>query len=114
MAARLPLSPRSTDVGACLGVGTRGEGFLTRRSALDSDKWGRWRPLVLSLGAPMAVLGSERWGWVGGTSMQGKTIADRAGATLWVGWVVWWTCQAPSVAVRQAMAGLAIETIGSE
>ena len=29
--------------------------------------------------------------------MQGKTIADRAGATLWVGWVVWWTCQAPSV-----------------
>ena len=29
--------------------------------------------------------------------MQGKTIADRAGATLWVGWVVWWTGQAPSV-----------------
>ena len=30
-------------------------------------------------------------------SMQGKTIADRAGATLWGGWVVWWTGQAPSV-----------------
>ena len=29
--------------------------------------------------------------------MQGKTIADRAGATLWGGWVVWWTGQAPSV-----------------
>ena len=23
-------------------------------------------------------------------SMQGKTITDRAGATLWGGWVVWW------------------------
>ena len=29
--------------------------------------------------------------------MQGETIADRAGATLWGGWVVWWTGQAPSV-----------------
>ena len=27
-----------------LGVGTRGEGRGTRGSALDSDKWGRWRP----------------------------------------------------------------------
>ena len=29
--------------------------------------------------------------------MQGKTIADRAGATLWGGWVVWLPGQAPSV-----------------
>ena len=29
--------------------------------------------------------------------MQGKTIADRAGATLWGRLVVWWTGQAPSV-----------------
>ena len=34
--------------------------------------------------------------------MQGKTIADRAGATLWGGWVVWWTGQAPSV-IRAAL-----------
>ena len=44
--------------------------------------------LWLSLGAPMAAwaaaLGRGRR-----DSMQGKTIADRAGATLWGGWVVW-------------------------
>ena len=56
---------------------------------------------------PVAAFGcrwGRRWGsWAAALgrgrrdSMQGKTIADRAGATLWVGWVVWWTCQAPSV-----------------
>ena len=39
-----------------LGVGTRGEGRGTRRSALDSDKWGRWRPLVVVGGADGSVL----------------------------------------------------------
>ena len=68
-----------------LGVRTRGEGRGTRRSALDSDKWGRWRPWAAALGRGRR------------DSMQGKTIADRAGATLWGGWVVWWTGQAPSV-----------------
>ena len=29
-------------------------------------------------------------------SMQGKTITDRAGATLWGGWVVWWMGQTPT------------------
>ena len=52
--------------------------------------------LWLSLGAPMAVLAAAL-GRGRRDSMQGKTIADRAGATLWGGWVVWWTGQAPSV-----------------
>ena len=79
-----------------LGVRTRGEGRGTRRSALDSDKWGRWRPLVVVGGADGGP-GQRRCGGVWRDSMQGKTIADRAGATLWGGWVVWWTGQAPSV-----------------
>ena len=54
-----------------LGVGTRGEGFLTRRSALDSDKWGRWRPLVVVGGADGGP-GQRRWGWVGGTACRGR------------------------------------------
>ena len=37
--------------------------------------------------------------------MQGKTIADRAGATLWGGWVVWWTGQAPSVSSGRQRQG---------
>ena len=51
--------------------------------------------LWLSLGAPMAA-------WAGALgrgrrdSMQGKTITDRAGATLWGGWVVWWMGQTPT------------------
>ena len=78
-----------------LGVGARGEGRGTRRSALDSDKWGRWRPLVVVGGADGGP-GQRHWGGVGGTACRGKTIADRADATLWGGWVVWWTGQAPS------------------
>ena len=66
-----------------LGVRTRGEGRGTRRSALDSDKWGRWRSWAAALGRGRR------------DSMQGKTIADRAGATLWGGWVVWWTGHPP-------------------
>ena len=67
-----------------LGVGTRGEGRGTRRSALDSDKWGRWRPLV-GVGGADGGPGQRRWGGGRRDSMQGKTIADRAGATLWGG-----------------------------
>ena len=78
-----------------LVVGARGEGRGTRRSALDSDKWGRWRPLVVVGGADGGP-GQRHWGGVGGTACRGKTIADRADATLWGGWVVWWTGQAPS------------------
>ena len=82
-----------------LGVGTRGEGRGTRRSALDSDKWGRWRPLVVVGGADGGP-GQRRWAAALGRgrrdSMQGKTIAHRAGATLWGGWVVRWTGQAPT------------------
>ncbi len=67
-----------------LGVGTRGEGRGTRRSALDSDKWGRWRPLVVVGGADGGP-GQRPLGRGRRDSMQGKTIADRAGATLWGG-----------------------------
>ena len=50
--------------------------------------------------------------------MQGKTIADRDGATLWGGWVVWWTGQAPTVrhplqvavGVTSAQCGIDAET----
>ena len=54
-----------------LGVGTRGEGRGTRRSALDSDKWGRWRPLVVVGGADGGP-GQRRWGGVGGTACKGR------------------------------------------
>ena len=54
-----------------LGVGTRGEGRGTRRSALDSDKWGRWRPLVVVGGADRGP-GQRRWGGVGGTACRGR------------------------------------------
>ena len=54
-----------------LGVGTRGEGRGTRRSALDSDKWGRWRPLVVVGGADGGP-GQRRWGGVGGTACRGR------------------------------------------
>ena len=65
--------------------------------------------LWLSLGAPMAVLGSGAGGGVGRDSMQGKTIADRAGATS-VGRLGSLVDGSGAVgAVRQAMAGLAIE-----
>ena len=54
-----------------LGVGTRGEGRGMRRSALDSDKWGRWRPLVVVGGADGGP-GQRRWGGVGGTACMGR------------------------------------------
>ena len=54
-----------------LGVGTRGEGRGPRRPALDSDKWGRWRPLVVVGGADGGP-GQRRWGWVGGTACRGR------------------------------------------
>ena len=47
-------------------------------------RWGRrWRSWAAALGRGRR------------DSMQGKTIADRAGATLWGGWVVWWTGHPP-------------------
>ena len=54
-----------------LGVGTRGEGRGMRRSALDSDRWGRWRPLVVVGGADGGP-GQRRWGGVGGTACMGR------------------------------------------
>ena len=54
-----------------LGVGTRGEGRGTRRSALDSDKWGRWRPLVVVGGADGGPV-QRRWRGVGGTACRGR------------------------------------------
>ena len=54
-----------------LGVGTRGEGRGTRRSALDSDKWGRWRPLVV-VGGVDGGPGQRCWGGVGGTACKGR------------------------------------------
>ena len=54
-----------------LGARTRGEGRGTRRSALDSDKWGRWRPLVVVGGADGGP-GQRRCGGVGGTVCRGR------------------------------------------
>ena len=54
-----------------LGVRTRGEGRGTRRFALDSDKWGWWRPLVVVGGADGGP-GQRRWGGVGGTACRGR------------------------------------------
>ncbi len=42
-----------------------------RRSALDSDKWGRWRPLV-GVGGADGGPGQRRWGGVGGTACKGR------------------------------------------
>ena len=56
-----------------LGVRTRGEGRGARRSALDSDKWGRWRPLVVVGGADVGP-GQRRWGGVGGTVCRGRQL----------------------------------------
>ena len=66
----LPLSP-NPPMRSGLGVGTRGEGRGTRRSALDSDKWGRWRPLV-GVGGADGGPGQRRWGGVGGTACKGR------------------------------------------
>ena len=54
-----------------LGVGTRGEGRGTRRSALNSEQRGRWRPLVVVGGADGGP-GQRRWGGVGGTACRGR------------------------------------------
>ena len=66
----LSLSP-NPPMRSGLGVRTRGEGRGTRRSALDSDKWGRWRPLVVVGGADGGP-GQRRWGGVGGTVWRGR------------------------------------------
>ena len=87
-----------------LGVGTRGEGRGTRRSALDSDKWGRWRPLVGVGGADGP--GQRRWGGVGGTACQSRTGPVRLVGSLVASGAVG--------AVRQAMAGLATSQGASE
>ena len=65
-----PISP-NPPMRSGLGVGTRGEGRGTRRSALDSDKWGRWRPLV-GVGGADGGPGQRRWGGVGGTACKGR------------------------------------------
>ena len=65
-----PLNP-NPPMRSGLGVGTRGEGRGPRRPALDSDKWGRWRPLVVVGGADGGP-GQRRWGWVGGTACRGR------------------------------------------
>ena len=67
---RVTLSP-NPPMRSGLGVRTRGEGRGTRRSALDSDKWGRWRPLVVVGGADGGP-GQRRWGGVGGTVCRGR------------------------------------------
>ena len=68
--AAWPLSP-NPPMRSGLGVRTRGEGRGTRRSALDSDKWGRWRPLVVVGGADGGP-GQRRCGGVGGTVCRGR------------------------------------------
>ena len=65
-----PLNP-NPPMRSGLGVRTRGEGRGTRRSALDSDKWGRWRPLVVVGGADVGP-GQRRWGGVGGAVCRGR------------------------------------------
>ena len=70
LAGILPLSP-NPPMRSGLGVGTRGEGRGMRRSALDSDRWGRWRPLVVVGGADGGP-GQRRWGGVGGTACMGR------------------------------------------
>ena len=71
----LAFKPQSTDAERPWGW-NKGEGRGMRRSALDSDKWSRWRPLVVVGGADGGP-GQRHWGGVGGTACRGKTIADR-------------------------------------
>ena len=90
-----------------LGVGTRGEGRGTRRSALDSDKWGRWRPLVVVGGAdggPGSGAGAGSAGQHAGEDNRGPGRCDSVGR---LGSLV--DGSGAVGAVRQAMAGLAIE-----
>ena len=77
------------------------------RSALDSDKWGRWRPLVVVGGADGGP-GQRRWGGVGGTACRGRQ--SRTGRCDSVGRLGSLVDGSGAIgAVRQAMAGLAIE-----
>ena len=90
-----------------LGVGTRGEGRGTRRSALDSDKWGRWRPLVVvgdAYGGPGSGAGAGSAGQHAGEDNRGPGRCDSVGR---LGSLV--DGSGAVGAVRQAMAGLAIE-----
>ena len=90
-----------------LGVGTRGEGRGTRRSALDSDKWGRWRPLVVVGGAdggPGSGAGAGSAGQHAGEDNRGPGRCDSVGR---LGSLV--DGSGAVGAVRQAKAGLAIE-----
>ena len=90
-----------------LGVGTRGEGRGTRRPALDPIN-GAGGGLWLSLGAPMAVLGSGAGagsaGQHAGEDNRGPGRCDSVGR---LGSLV--DGSGAVGAVRQAMAGLAIE-----
>ena len=90
-----------------LGVGTRGEGRGTRRPALDPIN-GAGGGLWLSLGAPMAVLGSGAGagsaGQHAGEDNRGPGRCDSVGR---LGSLV--DVSGAVGAVRQAMAGLAIE-----
>ena len=90
-----------------LGVGTRGEGRGTRRPALDPIN-GAGGGLWLSLGAPMAVLGSGAGagsaGQHAGEDNRGPGRCDSVGR---LGNLV--DVSGAVGAVRQAMAGLAIE-----
>ena len=66
-------------------VGRDGPRSIPINGAFGCRWGGRWRSWAAAL-------------WRGRRdSMQGKTIADRAGATLWGGWVVWLPGEAPSV-----------------
>ena len=90
-----------------LGVGTRGEGRGTRRSALDSDKWGRWRPLVVvggTDGGPGSGAGAGSAGQHAGEDNRGPGRCDSVGR---LGSLV--DGSGAVGAVRQAKAGLTIE-----
>ena len=101
-----PLSP-NPPTRSGLGVGTRGEGRGTRRSALDSDKWGRWRPLVVvgdAYGGPGSGVGAGSAGQHAGEDNRGPGRCDSVGR---LGSLV--DGSGAVGAVRQAKAGLAIE-----
>ena len=87
-----------------LGVRTRGEGHGTRRSALDSDKWGRWRPLVVVGGAGGGP-GQRRCGGVGGTVCRGRQ--SRTGPVRLCGAVGWSGSRVRRRRCRQAGNGRA-------
>ena len=63
--------PRIHRCGAALGLeqGVRAVG--RDGPTLDSDKWGRWRPLVVVGGADGGP-GQRRWDGIGGTACRGR------------------------------------------